>query len=187
VKIRSPQQAIAAGLALAPEDRKTDGLVMMMSVAENISLCSLGKTERFGLLHRRRENDFVGQFVRLLAVKTPSLGQLVRNLSGGNQQKVVLSKWLATGPKVLLLDEPTRGIDIGAKKEIYTIIEKATKRGLAVVMVSSELPEILAIADRILVMCEGRLTAEFARGAATEENILKAALPAAKTPRSPAA
>jgi ABC-type sugar transport system ATPase subunit len=88
---------------------------------------------------------------------------------------------------VLLLDEPTRGIDIGAKKEIYTIIEKATKRGLAVVMVSSELPEILAIADRILVMCEGRLTAEFARGAATEENILKAALPAAKTPRSPAA
>jgi ribose transport system ATP-binding protein len=184
VKIRSPRAAIATGLALAPEDRKMDGLVMTMNVAENISLCSLGNSERFGLLARRRESDFVGQFVRLLGIKTSSLSQLVRNLSGGNQQKVVLSKWLATRPKVLLLDEPTRGIDIGAKKEIYKIIEKATELGLAVVMVSSELPEILAIADRILVMCEGRLTAEFTRGKATEENIMRAALPVAASPRS---
>jgi ribose transport system ATP-binding protein len=187
VKIRSPQQAIAAGLALAPEDRKVDGLVMSMSVAENVSLCSLEKTERLGLLSRGREDSFVGDYTRRMAVKTPSLSQLVRNLSGGNQQKVVLAKWLATEPKVLLLDEPTRGIDIGAKKEIYTIIEELAARGLGVVMVSSELLEILAIADRVLVMSEGRLTAEFSRGDATEENILKAALPSAKTLRSPAA
>jgi ribose transport system ATP-binding protein len=187
VKIRSPQQAIAAGLALAPEDRKVDGLVMSMSVAENVSLCSLEKTERLGLLSRGREDNFVGDYTRRMAVKTPSLSQLVRNLSGGNQQKVVLAKWLATEPKVLLLDEPTRGIDIGAKKEIYTIIEELAARGLGVVMVSSELLEILAIADRVLVMSEGRLTAEFSRGDATEENILKAALPSAKTLRSPAA
>ncbi len=187
IKIRSPRQAIAAGLALAPEDRKADGLVMSMSVAENISLCSLDQSERLGVLSRRREGNFVGEFIRRMAIKTPTLGQLVRNLSGGNQQKVVLSKWLATGPKVLLLDEPTRGIDIGAKKEIYAIIEEFAARGLGVVMVSSELPEILAISDRILVMSEGRLTAELSRDEATEESILKAALPTEKTPRAPAA
>jgi ribose transport system ATP-binding protein len=186
VRIRSPQQAIAAGLALAPEDRKSDGLVMSMTVAENISLCSLDKTERLGLLSPGLESGFVADYVRRMSVKTPSHSQLVRNLSGGNQQKVVLSKWLATGPRVLLLDEPTRGIDIGAKKEVYTIIEELAARGLGVVMVSSELPEILAIADRILVMSEGRLTAEFSRDDATEENILKAALPSAKTSRTPA-
>jgi ribose transport system ATP-binding protein len=108
------------------------------------------------------------------------LNEQVRNLSGGNQQKVVLAKWLATQPKVLLLDEPTRGIDINAKQEIYSIIDELARSGLGVVMVSSELPEILAIADRILVLAEGRLTAEFACGAATEENVLKAALPAAR-------
>src|SRR5690606_9128130 len=109
-----------------------------------------------------------------------SLGQVVRNLSGGNQQKVVLSKWMATDPKVLLLDEPTRGIDINAKREIYTLIDELAQAGLGVVMVSSELPEILAIADRIVVLSEGRKTAEFNRSEATEERILKAALPSGK-------
>jgi ABC-type sugar transport system ATPase subunit len=186
VKIRSPRQAIAAGLALAPEDRKADGLVLTMSVAENISLCCLNQTQLLGFLSGRRERNFVEKYIGRLGVKTPSLHQMVRNLSGGNQQKVVLSKWLATGPKVLLLDEPTRGIDIGAKKEIYALIEEFTQGGLGVVLVSSELPEIMAVADRILVMSEGRLTAEFGHDEANEENILKAALPS-KSPRSPAA
>ncbi len=122
----------------------------------------------------------VGRFVERLSVKTPSLYQQVGNLSGGNQQKVVLAKWLATQPKVLLLDEPTRGIDINAKKEIYTIIDELAHSGLGVVMVSSELPEILAIADRILVLADGQLTAEFCHGEATEEKVLKAALSAAR-------
>ena len=178
--ISSPTQAIEAGLALAPEDRKTDGLVLSMSVAENTSLASLDKTTQFGLLQPGRERELVGRFVERLAVKTPSLHQQVRNLSGGNQQKVVLAKWLATQPKVLLLDEPTRGIDVNAKQEIYAIVDELARSGLGVVMVSSELPEILAIADRILVLAEGRITAEFPRGEATEESILKAALPAAR-------
>jgi ribose transport system ATP-binding protein len=177
---RSPVEAIAAGLALAPEDRKQDGLVLSMNVAENASLSSLARVTSAGLLRPRLERELVGGFTRRLAVKTPSLHERARNLSGGNQQKVVLAKWLATEPKVLLLDEPTRGIDINAKKEIYAIIDELARSGLGVVMVSSELPEILAIADRILVLAEGRLTAEFNRDDASEEKVLKAALPAAK-------
>lgn len=177
VTIDSPEDAIKAGLALAPEDRKTDGLVLLMSVAENVSLSSLDKVKRFGLLQPSRERELAGRYVERLRVKTPSLNQLLLNLSGGNQQKVVLAKWLATEPKVLLLDEPTRGIDINAKKEIYTLIDELARSGLAVVMVSSELPEILAIADRIVVLAEGRRTAEFQRDEATEETVLKAALP----------
>jgi ribose transport system ATP-binding protein len=180
-RLRSPEEAIAAGLALAPEDRKCDGLVLSMSVAENVSLSSLNRITSAGMIRPRRERELVGGYVDRMAVKTPSLRQCVRNLSGGNQQKVVLAKWLATEPKVLLLDEPTRGIDINAKKEIYAIIDELARSGLGVVMVSSELPEILAIADRILVLAEGRLTAEFSRDDATEERVLKAALPTNST------
>jgi ribose transport system ATP-binding protein len=175
--IRSPRDAIAAGLALAPEDRKGEGVVLGMSVAHNTTLSCLSKIERMGFLQRRIERDLVDGYVSRLRVKTPSIDQAVMNLSGGNQQKVVLAKWLATGPKVLLLDEPTRGIDINAKKEIYALIDELAQAGLAVVMVSSELPEILGIADRIIVLCEGRKTAEFSRADATEENVVKAALP----------
>jgi ribose transport system ATP-binding protein len=177
VAIHSPADAIAAGLALAPEDRKAEGVVLELSVAHNTTLSCLPRIERFGLLQPKRERELVGNYVGRLRVKTPSIEQRIVNLSGGNQQKVVLAKWLATEPKVLLLDEPTRGIDINAKKEIYALIDELTQSGLAVVMVSSELPEILGIADRILVLCEGRKTAEFSRAEATEENIVKAALP----------
>jgi ribose transport system ATP-binding protein len=177
VSLRSPRAAIAAGLALAPEDRKGEGLVLLHSVAENTTLACLEQFTRFGLLQSARELGLVRRSVERLRIRTPSLQQAVRHLSGGNQQKVVLAKWLATQPKVLLLDEPTRGIDINAKKEIYTLVDELARDGLAVVMVSSELPEILAIADRILVLAGGRVTAEFARGAATEETILHAALP----------
>jgi ABC-type sugar transport system ATPase subunit len=177
VVIKSPQDAIAAGLALAPEDRKAEGVVLGMSVAHNTTLSCLPRIERLGLLQPKLERELVGNYVTRLRVKTPSLDQTIVNLSGGNQQKVVLAKWLATEPKVLLLDEPTRGIDINAKKEIYALIDELAQSGLGVVMVSSELPEILGIADRILVLCEGRKTAEFKRGDATEEMIVKAALP----------
>lgn len=177
VTIESPEDAIEAGLALAPEDRKAEGLVLSMSVSDNASLSCLNKVKRIGLLQPVQERKLVERYIKRLRVKTPSLNQLALYLSGGNQQKVVLAKWLATEPKVLLLDEPTRGIDINAKKEIYTLIDELARSGLAVVMVSSELPEILAVADRIIVLAEGRQTAEFQRGEATEENVLKAALP----------
>jgi ribose transport system ATP-binding protein len=175
--IHSPEDAICAGVALAPEDRKLEGLVLEMSVVENGSLSALGKASRWGFVQANREREMVGRYVERLGVKTPSLRQSVRNLSGGNQQKVVLAKWLATDPQVLLLDEPTRGIDIHAKREIYMLIEELARAGMGVVMVSSELPEILAIADRILVMCEGKLTRELTRGEASEESVLEAALP----------
>lgn len=177
VRFQSPREAIDAGLVLAPEDRKRDGLVLSLNVAHNTSLACLRETESFGLLNARRETVLAEDYVQRLRIKTPSIRQLARNLSGGNQQKVVLAKWLATKPKVLLLDEPTRGIDINAKKEIYALMDGLAAEGLGVLLVSSELPEILSVADRILVMCEGRRTAEFPRAAATEEKIMQAALP----------
>jgi ribose transport system ATP-binding protein len=182
--IRSPRDAIRAGIALAPEDRKRDGLILTMNVAENVSLACLERTTPWGLLQPSRERTLVGKYMDRLAVKSPSLSAPVRNLSGGNQQKVVVSKWLATQPKVLLLDEPTRGIDINAKREIYALIDELARSGLGVVMVSSELPEIMALSDRILVLAEGRVTAEFGRGDATEEKLLSAALPRGKSQRA---
>jgi ABC-type sugar transport system ATPase subunit len=181
---RSPNEAIRAGIALAPEDRKAEGLVLAMSVAENVSLPCLERASRLGVLQPNKERKLVGGFIDRLKVKTSSLQQCVRNLSGGNQQKVVISKWLAAGPKVLLLDEPTRGIDVNAKREMYALIDELARGGLGIVMASSELPEILALADRILVLADGRVTAEFARGEATEENLLKAALPKRKTQKA---
>ena len=175
--IRSPHDALAAGIVLAPEDRKADGLVLGMSVAENVSLSSLDRATRFGLVSRRLEKARAAAAVARLAIKTPSTAQRVGTLSGGNQQKVVLAKGLACDPRVLLLDEPTRGIDIGAKREIYTLIDDLARGGMAILVASSELPEILGISDRILVLAEGRVTAEFRRGAATEQALLHAAIP----------
>ncbi|TWT29790.1 Ribose import ATP-binding protein RbsA [Posidoniimonas corsicana] len=177
---RSPAEAIVAGLALAPEDRKQDGLVLGMSVAPNISLACLGRVQQTGLLRTAKEDALADQYGGRMAIKTAGRRQPVRNLSGGNQQKVVLAKWLATEPRVLMLDEPTRGIDIGAKREIYAVIDELAAAGLGVLMVSSELPEVLALSDRILVLCEGRLTGEFTREQATEDALLAAALPAAQ-------
>jgi ribose transport system ATP-binding protein len=177
IKIQSPQDAIKAGIALAPEDRKGHGLVMKMSVGENTSLSCLSQCETAGFIDTKKETSLVDSFIQRLRIKTPTQQELIRNLSGGNQQKIVLAKWMATNPKILLLDEPTRGIDINAKKEIYRLIDELTQAGLAVVMVSSELPEVLAISDRIIVLCEGRKTGEFSRSEATEEGIIEAALP----------
>jgi ABC-type sugar transport system ATPase subunit len=179
VDCASPRYAIAAGLALAPEDRKAEGLVLPMTVGENITLAGLEQCTRLGLLRPKLEAGIVGDFINRLRIKTPSGSQIVRHLSGGNQQKAVLAKWLLTKPQVLLLDEPTRGIDVNAKREIYTLLDELVRQGMGVLLVSSELPEILAVADRILVLSGGRLTGEFSRADATEENILHAALPVA--------
>src|SRR5262249_32291149 len=150
------------------------------NVAENVSLSCLEHASRMGVLQPNREHQLAAGFVERLKIKTSSLRQRVRNLSGGNQQKVVISKWLAANPKVLLLDEPTRGIDVNAKREMYALIDELARDGLAIVMASSELPEILALADRILVLAGGRVTAEFTHGEATEEKLLAAALPKRK-------
>ncbi|MBN2455965.1 MAG: sugar ABC transporter ATP-binding protein [Sedimentisphaerales bacterium] len=177
IKINSPTDAINLGIGFITEDRKLEGLVLQMSVAKSISLASLEQTERFGFLSSTLENRLAQDYVDRLRIKTPSLKQVVENLSGGNQQKVIIAKWLAINPKILLLDEPTRGIDVSAKNEIYKLINELAKAGLAIVMVSSELPEIMAIADRIIVLSEGKQTAEFSPAQATEESIMRAAIP----------
>jgi len=173
----SPAQAMKAGIALVPEDRKKDGLVLGLDVKTNISITTLDNLQNMGLLNDGKEQDLAKKYIDSLRIKTPSANQLVKNLSGGNQQKIVLAKCLATQPTVLMLDEPTRGIDINAKNEIYKLILELAATGMGIIMVSSELPEILAISDRILVMAEGSITAEFKAADASEDNILKAAIP----------
>jgi ribose transport system ATP-binding protein len=172
---RSPIQAISAGLALVPEDRKQQGLVLEMAVRENMSLVSLWPESRAGFIDVARERRLAAEMIPALAIKTPGDGQAVQFLSGGNQQKVVLAKWLAMKPKVLLLDEPTRGIDVGAKAEIYDLVHRLAGEGLAVLFVSSEMEEILSLADRALVMHEGRLAGELSRQDLTEENVMQLA------------
>ncbi len=177
IQVGGPRDALVAGLALAPEDRKADGLVLGLSVATNVSMASLDRVLRHGFVSVREERHRAADAIATLAIKTPSADQAVGALSGGNQQKVVLAKGLATEPKVLLLDEPTRGVDIGAKREIYALIDRWASLGMAVLVASSELPEILGLSDRILVLAEGRLTAEFRRDEASEQSVLHAAIP----------
>jgi ribose transport system ATP-binding protein len=172
---RSPLEAVAAGLALVPEDRKQQGLVLEMAVRENISLVSLWPESRAGFIDFAHERRLAAEMIPALAIKTPGDRQAVQFLSGGNQQKVVLAKWLAMKPKVLLLDEPTRGIDVGAKAEIYDLVHRLAGAGLAVLFVSSEMEEILSLADRALVMHEGRLAGGLLRGELTEENVMRLA------------
>ncbi len=176
IALRGPSDAIRAGLALCPEDRKRDALVLQRSVADNIALTAQGRFARMGYIDRRREAELVDRYVRDLRIKTPGRETLVVNLSGGNQQKVVLARALAMQPRVFVLDEPTRGIDVGAKSEIYSLIEELAGAGMAVVFISSELVEVIGLADRILVMHNGRMTGELAARTATEESILTLAM-----------
>lgn len=173
IKIKSPKNAIEKGLAFVTEDRKTEGLVLGMNIANNIGLTSLKPNT---LLNEKEENSLAQSYIDALRIKTPSEQQLCVNLSGGNQQKVVLAKWLATNPKILMLDEPTRGIDINAKNEIYELIKKLATEGKSIIVVSSEIPEILALSDRILVMADGKIKAEFSAEEANEDKLLKAAI-----------
>jgi len=176
--------AIGAGLGLVPEDRKAQGLVLGASVAENLGLVSLRSATRAGLVDRARLRTLARDAVKDLSIRTPSIGALVKNLSGGNQQKVVMGKWLAADPAVLLLDEPTRGVDVGAKVEIYQLVNKLTASGRGVLLVSSDLPEVLGMCDRILVMAQGRLVGELTHAEATQDAVMALAVKEVESTRA---
>jgi rhamnose transport system ATP-binding protein len=175
VTIRSPQSAMNLGLAYVPEDRQHHGLLLPMSIAHNITLPNLGHFARLGWLRDRAERKAAVVAADQMEVKRRSVTQKASELSGGNQQKVVLAKWLATNPRILMLDEPTRGIDVGTKRAVHALMSELAAQGIAILMISSELPEILGMSDRVLVMREGRLTGHFSRAEATQAKIMQAA------------
>ncbi|MDX6210883.1 MAG: L-arabinose transport system ATP-binding protein [Frankiales bacterium] len=177
VRLRSPVDGLRAGIALAPEERKADALLLRRSVRDNVSLAVLGQLQRMRFMRARAEQLLVSRYVRQLNVRTPSMDTEVRKLSGGNQQKLVLARWLARQPAVLILDEPTRGVDVSAKSEIYAIIDTLAAQGVAILVISSELPEVLGLADRVVVMRTGRVVGELSRAEATEASVLALAMP----------
>ncbi len=177
LSINSPEDAMKAGIAYVSEDRKGDGLVLGLSVKENMSLSSLKTFKKaLGKIDKQQESNAVDDFIKSMAIKTPSQKQLVKNLSGGNQQKVSIAKCLMTKPKVLILDEPTRGVDVGAKKEIYQLMNQFKEAGMSIIMISSEIPEVLGTCDRILILHEGRITGELLGKEATQEKIIRYAM-----------
>jgi ABC-type sugar transport system ATPase subunit len=175
VQFDSPADAKRAGIALVTEDRKRLGLFPQMNVRENITICMLGEAVSAGLVGARTERRAARESIETLGIKTPGTEAAITGLSGGNQQKAIIARWLRTRPKVLLLDDPTRGVDVGAKAELYQVIDRLCHEGLGIIVTSSELPELIALCDRILVLCEGRLTGSFARGQFTEQAIMEAA------------
>ena len=177
IRIRSPREAINQGIAMVNEDRKDYGLCLFRSIRENISLPNLPSRQKGLLLNQRREKQECNEYSKLLTVKTPSIENNAFSLSGGNQQKVVIAKWIMANPKVLILDEPTRGVDVGAKSEIHALMGKFAQEGMAIIMISSELPEVMGMSDRILIYHEGKLNGEVTReeidsGAVNQESIL---------------
>ncbi|MCC9001274.1 MAG: sugar ABC transporter ATP-binding protein [Candidatus Competibacter sp.] len=173
VHFRSPRDAIKKGIGLVTEDRKRIGLILGQSIIQNMMISSLETvTNLLGVINEAKERSLGQNYVNQLAIKTPGLDVKIDTLSGGNQQKVILAKWLNTKPKVLILDEPTRGIDVGAKVEIYNLLNRLVEEGVTVIIISSELPEVMGISDRILVMCEGEIVAELTRNEATKELIM---------------
>ncbi len=173
VNIRSPLDAIRHGIGFMPEDRKEQGLILSLAVRENVALTSLDELSRFGFVKLAQEREQVEQYVKRLQIRTPSLEQRVINLSGGNQQKVVISKWLMLQPKILIMDEPTRGIDVGAKAEIYELMNQLAQSGVGLIMISSELPELLAMSDRVVCLAAGRVTGILRRDEATPEQVMR--------------
>ena len=173
ISVRTVSEAIRHGLAYATEDRKHFGLNLIGSIAVNISAAAITKLSRFGIIDRFKENKTAEGYRTAMNIKTPNVGVLAGKLSGGNQQKVVLSKWMFSGPDILILDEPTRGIDVGAKYEIYGIINDLAAQGKAVIVISSELPELLGLADRIYAISEGRITGEVDRVDASQERLMQ--------------
>jgi ribose transport system ATP-binding protein len=174
--LRNPRDAIEAGIAYVPEDRKAMGLVLGLSVADNLELAALGQLTTFGVVDAAKAEHAANERVRELAIKAPGLTTEVATLSGGNQQKIVIGKWLGLAPRVLLLDEPTRGVDVGAKAEIYALVEQLTARGHAVVLASSDLPEVVRLADRVIVLREGRAVGELAGPQITPLSIMQLAV-----------
>jgi ribose transport system ATP-binding protein len=177
VDIHTPLDAVRLGIGFVPEDRKRHGLVLGLPVRENVALAGLRDFSSWTVINLARIKGLVGSLIQQLRIQTPSSAQKVTSLSGGNQQKVVLGKWLALRPKVLILDEPTRGIDVGAKAEIHALMSRLAGQGLAIIMISSEMPEILGMSDRIVVMSEGRMTGILDRAEATQEKIMGLATP----------
>lgn len=175
VKLHSAKQAIQHGLGFVPEDRKQQGLFLNMAVRENVNMSATSLVSNFGFVNSAKANKLSREYVEKLDIRTPSLRQRVRNLSGGNQQKVIIARWLTLTPRVLILDEPTRGVDVGAKAEIHGLMRQLAQEGVGVLMISSELPEILGVSDRIIVMHEGRITGRFQRDEATQDIIMHAA------------
>ena len=175
VQIRKPADAIRAGILLVPEDRRKHGLVLEASVGANLSLPNLDRISHWGFLDDGAEHTLHAEMIEQLRVKTPSAAQAVGLLSGGNQQKVVFGKWLARGPKVLILDEPTRGVDVGAKTEIYTLIDELAGRGVAIWMITSDMEELLGVSDRAVVMHEGHISGELTRAEMTEQAVMNLA------------
>ena len=174
-RIRSPRDAIRLGIGLVPEDRKLQALILKLAIRENLGLSILNRLSRMGIVRRGAERALARRLVDSLRVRTPSIEQKVLNLSGGNQQKVVIAKWLALRPRILIMDEPTRGVDIGAKAEVHGLMHQLAADGVAILMISSELPEILGMSDRVLVMRQGRIAGELARADASQEAIMAVA------------
>lgn len=176
VRIKSPADAVKHGIGWVPEDRKLHGLVLGMNVQENTTMTILRRISNLlGAVRQTEAKRISAHYVQALSIATPGLTQTVRNLSGGNQQKVVLAKWLSTEPKLLIMDEPTRGIDIGAKAEVHALMSRLAKQGIGILMISSEMPEIIGMSDRVIVMCQGRITGEFERGKLNQEEIMTCA------------
>jgi ribose transport system ATP-binding protein len=172
VHVRNPHDAISAGIGFVTEDRKAQGLVLGMSVRENFSLTHLERYSPFQFVRHAQERAGCQHFVRMLGIKTPGVEQKIVNLSGGNQQKIVIAKWVARNPKVLIVDEPTRGIDVGAKAEVHALIARLAAEGIGVIVISSDLLEVLAVSDRILTVREGRISGELSRAEASQERVM---------------
>ena len=176
VAIKNPSDAVRAGIGWIPEDRKNQGLVLGMDVKQNTTLAILKRiSNAVGTVRADSEKEIASEYVKTLSIATPSISQKVGNLSGGNQQKVVLAKWLSTKPQVLIMDEPTRGIDVGAKAEFHALMSRLAQQGIGILMISSELPEIMGMSDRVIVMCQGRVTGEFDRANFSQEAIMTSA------------
>lgn len=177
INIGCIDDAISKGICYLSEDRKKEGCILGMPVGENMTLCNLKKYENnFKVINKKEETKDIEYYIKKINIKTPSKDQIIKNLSGGNQQKVILAKWLMLSPEVLIIDEPTRGIDVGAKKEIYELLNELKASGKAIIMISSDLPEVLGISDRIMVMSEGRISGELSREEANQESIMKLAV-----------
>ncbi|WP_291957155.1 sugar ABC transporter ATP-binding protein [Mahella sp.] len=176
VEIKSPYDAIKHGIALVPEDRKAEGLFLVQSVRFNTTIEVLNEFIKGIAVNRQKEDEITQEYIDLMSTKTPSMEQPIEKLSGGNQQKVMIGRWLATSPKILILDEPTRGIDVGAKSEIYAIMNNLVKSGMSIIMISSEMPEIINMSDRIYVMCDGKITGCLGHEEVTQEKIMKLAV-----------
>ena len=172
VKVHSPKDIIKEGVALITEDRKVTGLNLSGSVNDNIAMVAIKKLLSHGLYNKNKARAASMEYIKKLNIKTPSGDQITGNLSGGNQQKIVIAKWLLNDPDIIILDEPTRGIDVGAKRDIYLLLGKLVQQGKAVIMISSEIPELMGVCDRIMVMCEGNLSGEVQRGEFSQERIM---------------